>query len=56
MLKCIAIIYTVMLNGYNQWLNIRGGGVYFIESSLVLVSVMHAFSHKKDATKQINNK
>ncbi len=37
-----------MLNGYSQWLNISN----FIEKS-VLVSVMLAFSHKKDAIKQI---
>ncbi len=24
MLKLIAVIYTVMLNGYSQWLNIKG--------------------------------
>ncbi len=26
MLKLIALNYTVMLNDYSQWLNIRGGG------------------------------
>ncbi len=27
MLKLLALSYTVMLNGYNQWLNM-GGGFY----------------------------
>ncbi len=38
MLKLMALNYAVMLNGYSQWLNIRGG--------------QFAFSHKKDAIKQ----
>ncbi len=46
MLKLIAVNYTVMLNGYSQWLNIKGGN-NFIETSVVLISVMLAFNHKK---------
>ncbi len=46
MLKLIALNYTVMLNGYSQWLNIRG------TTSVVLVSVILAFTHK-NAIKQI---
>ncbi len=46
MLKLIALNYTVMLNGYRQWLNIRGENS-FIETLVVLVSVILAFSHKK---------
>ncbi len=42
MLKLIAVNYTVMLNGYSQWLKNN-----FIETSVVLVSVILAFSHKK---------
>ncbi len=52
MLKSIALNSTVMLNGHSQWLNIRGGN-YFIETSVVLISVMLAFNHKKDAIKEI---
>ncbi len=40
MLKLIAVNYTVMLNGYSQWLNIKG-------KKVVLISVMLAFNHKK---------
>ncbi len=52
MLKLIAVDYTVMLNGYSQWLNIKGKN-NFIETSVVLISVMLAFNHKKDAIKEI---
>ncbi len=45
MLKLIALNYTVMLNGYSQWLNIQG--IFFIATSVVLKSVMLAFNHKK---------
>ncbi len=38
---------------YSQWLNIRGKINNFIEASVVLVSVIPVFSHKKDAIKQI---
>ncbi len=51
MLKLIAVNYTVMLNGYSQWLNIKGKN-NFIETSVVLISVMLAFNHKKDAIKR----
>ncbi len=44
MLKLIALNYTVMLNGYSQWLNIQG--IFFIATSVVLKSVMLAFNHK----------
>ncbi len=50
MLKLIAVNYTVMLNGYSQWLNIKGKK-HFIETSVI--SVMLAFNHKKDAIKEI---
>ncbi len=52
MLKLIALNYTVMLNGYSQWLNIKEKN-NFIETSVVLISVMLAFNHKKDAIKEI---
>ncbi len=52
MLKLIALNYTVMLNGCSQWLNIQGEN-NVIETSVVLISVMLAFSHKKDAIKEI---
>ncbi len=52
MLKLIAVNYTVMLNGYSQWLNIKGKN-NVIETSVVLISVMLAFNHKKDAIKEI---
>ncbi len=52
MLKLIAVNYTVMLNGYSQWLNIKGE-FFFIETSVVLISVMLTFNHKKDAIKEI---
>ncbi len=41
----IALNYTVLLNGYNPWLNIRWEN-YFIETSVVLTSVMLAFNKK----------
>ncbi len=47
MLKLIALNYTAMMNGYSQWLNIKGKD-FFIET---LISVMLAFNHKKDAIK-----
>ncbi len=47
MLKLIALIYTVMLNGYNQWLNIKKKKDQFpIETSVVLLSVILAFIEK----------
>ncbi len=52
MLKLIAFNYTVMLNGHSQWLNIEKKN-NFLETSVVLVSVILAFSHKKYAIKQI---
>ncbi len=52
MLKLIALNYTVMLNGYRQWLNIRGEN-NFIETLVVLVSVILAFSHKKTNIKNM---
>jgi len=42
----IALNYTVMLNGYSPWLNIRREN-YFIVTSVVLTSVMPAFNKKK---------
>ncbi len=41
-----------LLNGYSQWLNIKGKN-YFIETSVVLISVMLVFNHKKDVIKEI---
>ncbi len=43
MFKLIALNYTVMLN--SQWLNIKG--------KKTLISVMLAYNHKKDASKEI---
>ncbi len=51
MLKLIALKYTVLLNGYSQWLNIKGEN-NLIETSVVLISMMLAFNHKKDAIKK----
>ncbi len=53
MLKLIALSYTVMLNGYSQLLNIKPKKNYFIETSVVSISVMLAFNRKKDAIKNI---
>ncbi len=50
MFKLITLNYTVMLNGYSQWLNIQGK-TYFIEISIVLISVMLDFNHKKEILK-----
>ncbi len=44
MFKLIAFNYTVLLNGYSQWLNIRGG--VFHRDIGSIVSVILAFSHK----------
>ncbi len=52
MLKWIAVNYTVMLNGYSQWLNIKGEKQFY-RDIVVLISVMLAFNHKKDAIKEI---
>ncbi len=52
MLKLIALNYAVLLNGYSQWLNIKGKK-YFTETSVVLISVMLAFNHKKVNIKNI---
>ncbi len=38
MLKLIAFNYNVMLNGYSQWLNIRGGGILIGKSVLIGIS------------------
>ncbi len=54
MLKLIAVNYTVILNGYIQWLNIKGEN-NFIETSVVLISVMLAFNHKKVPLKKYKN-
>ncbi len=51
MLKLIALNYTVMLNGYSQWLNIKGKKQFYRDISNI--SVMLAFNHKKDAIKEI---
>ncbi len=53
MLKLISLNYTVMLNGYSQWLNIKGGKQFYRDIRLVLISVMLTFNHKKDAIKEI---
>ncbi len=42
-----------MLNGYSQLLNIKPKKNYFIETSVVSISVMLAFNRKKDAIKNI---
>ncbi len=34
MLKLIAVNYTVMLNGYSQWLNIKGKKLFYRDSSI----------------------
>ncbi len=44
MLKSIALNYTVMLNGYSQWLNIREKNKFTL---IVFISVMLAFNRKK---------
>ncbi len=50
MFKLITLNYTVKLDGCSQRLNIKGKT---IETSVVLISVILAFNHKKDAIKQI---
>ncbi len=52
MFKLIALNYTVMLNGYTQWLNIKGKKQLYKE---ILIWVMLAFNHKRDAIKYILN-
>ncbi len=51
MLRLTALNYTVMLNGYSQWLNIKKNN--FLETSVVSVSLILTFSHKKDAIEQV---
>ncbi len=36
MLKLIALNYTVMLNGYSQWLNIKGEKLFYRDISIVI--------------------
>ncbi len=36
MLKLIALNYTVMLNGYSQWLNIKGKNNFILFNSIFL--------------------
>ncbi len=43
-LPLIAFNYTVMLNGYSQWLNIKRKKLFHRD---ILISVMLAFNHKK---------
>ncbi len=46
MLKLIALNYTVMLNGYGQWLNMGRGGQFYREISsigIILVSRSQTF-------------
>ncbi len=50
MLKLIGVNYTVMLNGYSQWLNIKGEKLFYRD---IFISVMLTFNHKKDAIKEI---
>ncbi len=38
MLKLIALNYTVMLNGYSQWLNIKGGKLCYRDISSIDIS------------------
>ncbi len=47
MLKLIAVNYTVMLNGYSQWLNIKGEKLFYRDISSIDIS------DKKDAIKEI---
>ncbi len=51
MLKLIALNYNVMLNGYNQWLSIRGN--FFIGKSVLIGISDTGLQSKKDAIKQI---
>ncbi len=53
MLKLIALNYTVMLNGFSQWLNIKGKN-YFIETSVVLISGMPSIIKKMPLKKYKN--
>ncbi len=38
MLKFIAVNYTVMLNGYSQWLNIKGKFFFYRDISSIDIS------------------
>ncbi len=38
MLKLISLNYTVMLNGYSQWLNIKGGQLFYRDISSIDIS------------------
>ncbi len=50
MLKLIAVNYTVMLNGYSQWLNIKGKKLFYRDISSIDISDAGL---KKDAIKEI---
>ncbi len=54
-LNLTALSYTVILNGYSQSWNIKEKKNNLLETSVVLVSVILAFSHKNGAIKQILN-
>ncbi len=47
MLKLIAVNYTVMLNGYSQWLNIRGKKLFCRGISSIGISDTGLQSKKK---------
>ncbi len=51
MLKLIALNYTVMLNGYSQWLNIKGEKQFYRDISSIDISDA-GLHHKKDALKK----
>ncbi len=38
MFKLIALNYTVMLNGYSQWLDIKGKKTFFRDISSIAIS------------------
>ncbi len=47
MLKLIAVNYTVMLNGYSQWLNIKGEKQFYRDISSIDISDAGLQSLKK---------
>ncbi len=54
MLKLIALNYTVMLNGYSQWLDIKGEKQFYRDISSIDISddiLIIKINHKKEILK-----
>ncbi len=53
MFKLIALSYTVMLNGFSQWIHIQGKKQFYGDISSIDSSDAGLQSYKKDAIKEI---